>query len=91
MRKKRTPYPVHASGKRVDNEGRNLIHEGVTLARVKNACKAAHFGAREAFEVLIPIIHDTALPAIVGSIGGSERCVKKTLLALPLHTQLRGH
>lgn len=57
---------------------------------MQNTGKTAHLRTRPVFELLVPVVHDPALPAIVSGIGGGEGGVEQALL-LALRAELKGH
>lgn len=64
----RSEYPILSVWQGVHNEGGDLVHEIVRLSRMQHTREGPHLRVRVILELLVPIVHDAALPAVVRRI-----------------------
>lgn len=56
-------YLILSFRQRVHNYCWNLVHYIVWVSGMQNTCEATHFGHWVMLELLIPVVHDAALPS----------------------------
>lgn len=69
---------IHSIREGIGDEGGDLVHEIVSPAGVQDPGESAHLHIRPGFSGLLePVIHDPALPGIIGRVGRGHRGVEQ--------------
>lgn len=70
-------YLIHASGQRLSNESRDLIHVLIRLPRVQDSSKTTHLRIGSILKLLEPVIHHSTLPRVINGIRRRHGRVKE--------------
>lgn len=83
----RKSHPIQTLGKRINNKRWDLIHQIITFPRMQNSSELSHVWSRHVFYLLIPIVHNPALPLAIRRIS----CCKGNMISRVWRPQFPHH